>query len=127
MKKLKSRCATIQLIAPNIVENIIDDYASVEPEDLWEIKKLNEELVGGGKYGAVVDSGNMTSISKEARELVASKEFQQNTLAKAVVIRSLGHRIILKFYMQINKPHIKTKIFTEREDAIAWISEILKE
>lgn len=117
----------VHLLEPGIIENIVKPGASIEAEDIQQLKEKNVELSHGEKYVVLVSSGHLSSISKEARELTASKEFAQNTLAKALLVESLGHRIVGQFYLKINKPHIKTRLFTDRTIALIWLRNILHE
>jgi hypothetical protein len=119
---IKTQSATVRLITSGIIENIIHDYATLEEKDLLEIKRVNKQLSKGQPYAVLVDSGIYTAISKEARELSASKEFAQSTIAKALLVRNLGQRLVGQFYIKINKPQIRTKIFADREKAIEWLN-----
>ena len=121
-EEIKTQCATIRLLTPDIIENIIHDHATLEKENVLEIKAVNKQLSLGQPYAVLVDGGTYTTISKEARELSASKEFAQKTIAKALLVRNLGQRIVGQFYIKVNKPHIKTKIFSDREKAIEWLN-----
>lgn len=125
VEELRAQNATIRRLKGNILENIVHDNVNIEVEDVREIKELNLSLSDNKPYAILVDSGMMTSISAEARKLSASKEFQINTIAKALFVRSVGHRLVGNFYIKINKPHIKTKIFADREKAIDWLEEEL--
>lgn len=120
-KEIKIKSATIRLLSPGIVETIIADYTTLDCENVLKIKETNLELTGGLPYAVLVDSGMFTGITQEARELSASSEFSQNTIAKALLVRSLGHRIVGEFYIRVNKPKIKTKIFADRTKAIEWL------
>jgi hypothetical protein len=122
-KEIKTNSLTVRLIAPQIVENIIHDYVTVEKEDILTLKKLNGDLTAGKPYAVLVNSGLMTSISKDARELSASMEFVQNTRAKAILVKSIGHQLVANVYIKINKPHIKTVLFNDRNKAIKWLEE----
>lgn len=122
----RTSIATIQLIDEQIIENIIDENATVDTKDLLEIKQANLNLTKGKKYVILVNSGNFSTITKEARELSASKEFMQNTIAKALLVNSLAQLIIGRFYIKINKPHIKTELFKDRNEAIKWLQKIIK-
>ena len=125
-QEIETDSATIKLISPQIVENRIKDNIDVDVKDVLEIKESNLKLTQGRTYGLLVDSGLYTSITNEARNLSASKDFQQFTTAKALLVRSLSQRIIGAFYVKFNKPSIKTKVFSEREEAIEWLSEQIK-
>lgn len=112
---------TVRLLTPTIVENIIHDNSDIDVEDILQLKEINKKLTGGANYAILVNSGMMTSITKEARELSADKDFQQQTVAKALLVRSFGHRLVCRFYIKVNRPHIKTKIFSDRHEAIKWL------
>lgn len=118
--------STVRVIRPNIIENIIKDYANIDVKDVLEFKALNKELMGDKPYAVLVNSAITATITKEARELSASKDFVQNTVAKALLVSGMGHKIVAKFYLKINKPFIKTEIFTDREEAIKWLEKELK-
>lgn len=114
----------IRKVAPGIVENIIKDNATITGEDVLEMKAANQELCEDEPYCVLIDAGSMTSFTREAMEMVASKSFQQRTIAKAILINSLGHKILANFYLKVNRPHIKTKIFNNREEALNWLKKI---
>lgn len=115
--------ATIRMLTAAIVENIIHENAELDSEALLEIKEINKELTGNIPYAVLVDSRIGSTITKEGRELSASKEFQQQTIAKALLVRSLPHRMVGRFYIRVNKPHIKTKIFSDRGKALDWLKQ----
>lgn len=128
MDKLKeiftSKCRT-QLLEPNLLENKIRDGFTLNAEDVQELKKANIELTNDGHYAILVIFGHLTEVTKEARELIASKEFQRNTIAKALLVDNIGHRLVGNFYLSVNRPHIKTRLFTDRDLAIKWLKEEL--
>lgn len=127
LQETKTEIATIRLLAPRIVENIIHDYVTLDIENVREIKEINKKLVSEHPYAVLVDSGLFTSITMEARKLSASSEFAESTVAKALLVRSLGHRMVGQFYIKVNKPRINTKIFSDREQAIEWLKGQLPE
>ena len=85
------------------------------------LKAANLTLVGDEPYTVLVQAEELINFTVKARELVASESFKGNNIAKALLFRSLGQRIIANFYIKIHKPFIKTKLFGEREKAIAWL------
>jgi hypothetical protein len=124
--EIKTPFATVRLLAPDIVENIIDEYATIDVKEVQELKEINKTLTEGRLYGVLVNPGNLTSITKEAREFLAGEEQAQNTVAKAIMVKSLGIKIVSQFYLTFNKPFVKTKMFTDREEAISWLEQQLK-
>lgn len=117
----KRNKASIRLLENGIVENVIKEGAVLEAEDVITLRKQNMKLTSGSVYGVLVIAEPFSSISKEARELTAGKEFANVTVARALVVNSLGHRLLANFYLNINKPFIKTKVFSERETALEWL------
>lgn len=111
----------ITLLEPNLLENYVVDYAVIELDDLLEAKKINQELTKGEPYAAILTFGEMTEVTKEAREQIASFEHKQNTVAKAILVNNIGNRLLGNFYLSVNKPHIKTRLFTNRESALNWL------
>jgi hypothetical protein len=120
-----SKCR-ITLLEPNLLENFVLDYAVIELEDLLEAKKINQELTKGEPYVAILTFGAMTEVTKAAREQIASFEHKQNTIAKAILVNDIGNRLLGNFYLAVNKPFIKTRLFTSRESALEWLRHELK-
>jgi hypothetical protein len=112
---------TATVLEPGLIENHIKPGMNMEPRDAWELKKINRDLSEGRDYVVLITSGHLSSVSKDAREVVASKEFAGHTIAKAILVESLGHRIVGNFYLSVNKPFIRTRIFTDRNDALRWL------
>jgi hypothetical protein len=105
-----------------LVENSINDYAALEVEDVLKFKELNTRLMGSGVYyGVLVVSGQFASVSEEARALTASSEFQQYTVAKALMAKNFAQKLVINFYLRVNKPAIETRMFTRRNAAIQWL------
>jgi hypothetical protein len=111
----------LTLVEAGIIENYIKPGVLIEAADAWELKRQNLLLAEQKEYCVIVVSGHLSSVSKEAREVVASREFVVKTKAKALIVDSLGHRIVGNFYLSVNKPYIKTKIFSDRSEALKWL------
>ncbi len=110
-----------RLIEKGILENTFKGGFIIEDIDMHELKAANRSIVGSEPYTVLVQAEELINFSVKARELVASESFKGNNIAKALLFRSLGQRIIANFYLKIHKPFIKTKLFSEREKAIAWL------
>lgn len=120
--ELRTSKCIVAFVSPQIVENRILDGQVMEVDDIKELKLANLELTGGKEYAVLVIAGHLSEISKESRELIASKDFAQNTVAKALLVTNIGHRLVGNFYLSVNRPYIKTKVFTDRNLAIEWLS-----
>ena len=109
------------LIEPHIIENVVLEGHTMEVEDVLELKKLNKSIADGKPYAIVVRFEHLADVSKKAKELIASKEFAEFTIAKALLVDNIGHRLVGNFYLTINKPYMKTKVFTDKAAAIEWL------
>ena len=119
-----SKCR-VRLLEPNLLENKILDGFTLDVGDVEELKKLNIAMTEDGHYAILVIFGHLSEVTKGARELIASKEFQRNTVAKSLLVNNIGHRLLGNFYLSVNKPYIKTRLFTDRDVAIIWLKEEL--
>jgi hypothetical protein len=112
---------TITKLDEHLVENKFHSGAAVDVEEILKIKQANESLFLNQKYAVLAIAAEFSTITRDAQSLIASKNFVKNTVAKAILVQYLGQKIMGNFYLNFNKPHIKTKIFTEREKAIEWL------
>lgn len=104
-----------------ILLNYFKASENIEIEDFRELRKVNLQLADGKPYTVLGMADELTSFTKEAREWLASKETVGLKIAKAIVISNLGQRIIGNFYIKVNQPYTKTKLFTKREKALEWL------
>lgn len=125
----KTTTTVVRQLEDNIFENHVIAHKTVELEHIYEVKKANLKLANGKPYALLVSKGDFSSITSEVRTVISSKEFAQNTIAKALLIDSVADKIIGQFYIKINKPFIITKLFIkkDRDKALDWLREQLKQ
>lgn len=104
-----------------IIENIIKAGVVLEVDDVRKIKEINLKIAHNKNYALLVDPQEGSTITDEARALLASAELAQFNLAKAIVTHTLKQKILGNLYLQVNKPHVKTRMFTDREKALKWL------
>lgn len=119
--KVKTR-----VLEKGIIESFFVGGESIEVKDINELRKVNLRISEGQPYTVLVVAEQLVTFSHEARELLASKQFMGMTVAKAIVFDGLGQRILGNFYLHVNKPHIRTRLFNDRARAIEWLREQLK-
>ena len=82
------------------------------------------ELVGKErKHPLLIDADAYINITPEARKFIRTLESTVPISARAMIISSLGQRILVSFYIKIQKPIVPTKIFDNYEDGIQWLQE----
>jgi DNA primase large subunit len=74
------------------------------------------------KFILLIESGENSSLTKEAREFSELPETSSMSLGTAVIIKSLAERIIISFMTNVvNQQHVKLKMFEDRKNAIEWL------
>lgn len=75
---------------------------------------------------SVIDFSNVSfvNIPKESMEYMANNEYTNNSSSLAIIINGLPQKIIGNFYLNVMRPKRKTKIFTSKKDALAWLDTI---
>jgi hypothetical protein len=108
---------------PGIIEIIFTGHETIDVEDIKELRRVNLKLTEEKPYTVLVEAEQLATFTREVRELLASKEFMGRTYAKALVFDGLAQRLMGNFYLHVNKPHIKTRLFNDRNKAIEWLRE----
>lgn len=99
------------------------------PKDLYINLDIAKQLVAerlilqnGKSYPAVIHLNGMRMASKEARAYMAKEGVTGITMG-AFVVGSSIERVILNFFLTLEKPPVPAKAFTNEEDAVKWIKE----
>lgn len=120
---VRQRIATIDFWNNGITNIRIDDGVEVtlqDSEEQYEI--LRSRYDGKTKYRILVEPGRYTTITKEAREFSTIPERNAMTLANAVIVRSLAHRIIINFLINfMQKQNMRMRMFDSKDKAIEWL------
>jgi len=113
------------------IENgILYGKYTVEHIDLDLAKKLialRIEKSGDSTYPVFVDVTDVKTVSKEARETLATGDGIKNMSACALVVGSPVNRLLGNFFLSVSKPGVPTRLFTSKEDALVWLSTFKKE
>lgn len=84
------------------------------------------ELTEGKKYFAIIDTSNDIDSTKDAREYYANNELNRFRYADAFIVSSLPLKMVVNFFIRVNKPSIPTKMFNSKDSAFEWINEMKK-
>ncbi len=76
----------------------------------------------GKDYLFLIDARKVNSITKEARDFLASDEGSKHVIASALVIESKVGKLLGNFFLQISKPKVPLKLFTNKNDALDWLN-----
>jgi len=89
-------------------------------EDAHENSKVVNALVGPANYPIVIDTRQIKSITKEARDFFSMRGRESRVYAFAILVDSPLSKIIGNFFMGLNEPRVPVKLFTKEEKAIDW-------
>ena len=81
------------------------------------------DFVRGVPYPSMADYSIVKSTSKEARDYFATEPASKYITAMAVLTTSSLGKIIVNFYLNINKPAFPTRIFTNKAEAFTWLNQ----
>ena len=119
----KDRISTIEIWDNGIIFMNITNNCQVELEDAErQYELLRSKFDGKHKLRVLVEPGRYTTISKEARAFSAVIERNLMTAGTAVMAKTLAHRIIINFMINITRQQsMKMRMFDKREKAIEWL------
>jgi len=120
---INDRICTIEFWDNGIIFYRLEDHVTVELEDsMRQFEYLKSKFDGVNKMCVLVESGRYTDVSKEAREFSSRPETNSMTLASAVIVKSLAHRIIINFLINFTRQqNMKMRMFDDKEKAIEWL------
>lgn len=118
----------------SIVMQIEEDVILIDivPDKDFEMKDFNQlfeaarEIGGGKKFYNLVNVGEHTTPSHEARVASTSVEGSIFKKADAFVIHSYSQKFIANFYLNFHKPVVPTRFFNSMDQAKQWIAELQK-
>lgn len=77
--------------------------------------------------GLVFDLRNVRHIEINARKFLGTDTATQCMKAGALIINSPIQKVLANFYLRFSQPKVPARLFTNKEDAIEWVNEILTE
>ncbi len=93
--------------------------------DIAEIKEMIgyvQEVMGNKTHYAVIDFGSSLGSTTEGRKAYAESAYLiNNRLADAFLVKSLAVRLIANFFINVTKPKVATRLFTDEKEAIKWL------
>lgn len=105
----------------HIVHSEIFHGSTVTLRDAESELRVADKLCYGERKLMLVDASGLKMMTKEARAFYASKTVAENTEAVAMVLDSSISKTIVGFYMKINRPHVRTELFTSVAEAKQWL------
>ncbi len=110
-----------RLYENNIFHVIVKEGEKVTMEMVNEGYAFLENY-GSGRFYNIYEFKSFADVDPDVREWSSSEIDVKYTVVDAIVINSIGQKILADFYLKINKPKQPTKIFTSLDKAIEWVN-----
>ena len=92
-------------------------------EENIEAQARIRDALGKEMTRVAIDMRQTVKITREARNYYAGERTASIQRATALLIDSPLSAVIANFFMGLNKPLSPTRMFTNEDDAIAWLRE----
>lgn len=93
----------------------------VKKEHLMRLTEVIKELGEGKKMRIYFSTYDFMDFDEESRDYSTTAEAAEFSLATAILIDSLGKKILYNFYLKFHKPILPMRAFSSREHAIDWL------
>lgn len=118
------RGAEIILRSDGILQFNYGAEAEYTMEDAPELEAAVDRITKGEVHKCLRVAGQFTSVDTEVMKYLSKGRGTLFTLADAFVIHSTAQRILANFYLNINKPVLPTKMFTNIVEAEKWLQSL---
>jgi len=115
------KCFDTFMVEGDYCVTIVKKDSEIVLEDALENTKSVLQVSQGKKYPMLVDTREIRSISKEARDHFSMRNRKGSVNSIAVLIDSPVSVVVGNFFMGLNKPAVPTKLFTTPEKAFKWL------
>lgn len=120
-----TRCFKNEYVEMWIEEGILHLIYSSKPLHLEAAKEIVHqrlELLAGRSMPHLADYTKGMAADKAARDYLANTEGVKGVSAGAIIIKNQIQKLLGNAYLTISRPTIPAKLFTEKKDALAWLS-----
>lgn len=115
----------VSIIDKHILQVDIKDFMELEKDDIitmqaWVVKNTSEP-----KLVNLIQFGNGSTASREAREYASSPAGNNITIGSALIVKNLAQQLIIDYYIKFNNPIYPTRAFYKKDKALEWIRELI--
>lgn len=123
LETIRLRNSTVDFWDNGIIYIKIDDNSEITLADsAAQHRLLKEKYDGKKRHKILVEPGRYTTITPEAREFSGRPDSNNMTIASAVIVKSLAHRIVINFMINFTqKQNMRMRMFETKEKAIEWL------
>ncbi|MES2566390.1 MAG: hypothetical protein V4565_05960 [Bacteroidota bacterium] len=119
MENLENKNLTLELVDGILIAHYLCE--NIDLEIAKSIVHYRLQRFGYKDFPALIHAGNVKQVTKDARKYFATDESCQKINVCAIIAKSTLTTIIVNFILQIHKPPIHTKLFTDEKTANEWL------
>lgn len=116
--------ATMTLRSDGIVHTHVNLREAVSLEQAKELTTAYIDITKGEKIPHLFTANKFVIIERDVMKYMKEVANQYGK-ADAFVISALPQKITGNFYLKFFKPHVPTKLFTDKEKAIKWLKQFI--
>ena len=121
IKKTETNTASINLCDDGIMRIMLKKKSEINKNDVEENIKAYIEVSGDKKYAFLIYSEDGTVVyTDEARKKAKELEATFEKICMAVLVKTLGHKLVANFYLNFYKPNFPFRVFNKMEEAEDW-------
>jgi len=95
--------------------------AEVSLKDAQEVMAAYDAVRQDKRLPLLIDTKQMKSFSREARQYFASDDAAACASAAAIVVGTPVSKVLGNFYLGLSNPKLPSRLFTSEDEALAWL------
>lgn len=134
-KLVKDNSILKEIVTPGILGAVLNHYgiveiswdSSIETIEVFHLKEMQRvvaELGNGKKMPLLFQPHDFLHLSKEAGKFATTDEGTRYSLAIAVLVDNIAKKLLMNFFMKMNKPKVTTRSFSNKEEALMWLKNL---
>jgi hypothetical protein len=117
----------VELRSDGIIQFFYGDNMEYTMAETKALEEAVQEMTKGEIPMSLRIAAKYTSVDTEVMKYLSRGRGTLFTLADAFVIHSVSQRILANFYLNISRPILPTKVFTDTSQAEDWLLSLDKE
>jgi hypothetical protein len=116
----------ISLIDEHILHIHLKSNQEINLDDAQQVLAAMGSIGEGKKLPVFIDAGEFVSIDDSVRSFSASKVGNIYTIADAIAVENIAQKLLANFYLKNDHPDVPTKIFNNKQEALGWLRQFIK-
>lgn len=112
----------VELFEPNLVVVRLAAGRDLTMESVVPFTEWISSVFVNGKHAFLNILEYGSTIDPEVREYMSSNTRLSTVEKDAFIVNSLAHKLVANFYKNFHKPAVPTEFFSNKEDALKWLS-----